>query len=288
MHSYSSILAIGHKGLDGFWTGPVVVQEKVDGSQFTFGIIDGEFRARSKRADILSADGMFRRAYEYASGCALTPEWLYRAEAVCSPRHNTIAYSRAAKGGIVLFDIDTGNQHYLPQDEVEREAARLGVDYAPVFDVLAGPPDSYEPYLSRESVLGGSQVEGVVLKNYALYGPDHKVLMGKVVRADFKEVNKENWAKHRASPVEGLIEQYRTDARWHKAIQHLREADALVNAPQDIPAIMREVSEDVLRECEEEIKNALFKRYWKDISRGITRGIPEFYKELLASGGGGE
>lgn len=37
-----------------------------------------------------------------------------------------------------------------------------------------------------------------------------------------------------------------------------------------------------LAECHEEIKEQLFKWAWKSISRQVTAGFPEFYKDLLA------
>ena len=45
---------------------------------------------------------------------------------------------------------------------------------------------------------------------------------------------------------------------------------------------MREVPQDILKECGEEIKERLFKHFWSRISRGTTRGLPKFYKEKLA------
>ena len=41
LRSYSKPLAITHASLEGMWSGPIVVQEKVDGSQFSFGVVDG-------------------------------------------------------------------------------------------------------------------------------------------------------------------------------------------------------------------------------------------------------
>jgi hypothetical protein len=36
-HSYSSIYALGHKALAELFMEPVLIEEKVDGSQFSFG-----------------------------------------------------------------------------------------------------------------------------------------------------------------------------------------------------------------------------------------------------------
>ena len=47
-HSYPSIFALGHSALAELTLGPVVVEEKVDGSQFSFGRFEGVLRVRSK------------------------------------------------------------------------------------------------------------------------------------------------------------------------------------------------------------------------------------------------
>lgn len=44
---------------------------------------------------------------------------------------------------------------------------------------------------------------------------------------------------------------------------------------------MKEVPEDIKKECEAEIKELLFNHYWPNISRGVSNGIPEWYKKLL-------
>lgn len=57
IHSYSSIYALGHKALEDLLKTPVLVEEKLDGSQFSFGVYinqEGErlLKCRSKGADI--------------------------------------------------------------------------------------------------------------------------------------------------------------------------------------------------------------------------------------------
>ena len=72
-----------------------------------------------------------------------------------------------------------------------------------------------------------------------------------------------------------------TQARWQKALQHLREAGKIEDSVRDIGLLMREIPEDVLKECEEEIKEQLFKWAWPHIRRSVARGAPEWYKEHL-------
>lgn len=66
------------------------------------------------------------------------------------------------------------------------------------------------------------------------------------------------------------------------SVRHLRDDGKLQNAPQDIGPLLKEISQDVLKERAEEIKEELFKQAWPQISRGITAGFPEHYKQKLA------
>jgi hypothetical protein len=109
-------------------------------------------------------------------------------------------------------------------------------------------------------------------------------MKAKVVREDFKEVHAGEWGKANPSSkdvVGAIIEAYKTEARWNKAVQHLRDEGRLLEAPQDIGELIKAVNNDVLDEEKEVIKEILFKHYWKDISRGITSGLPEWYKRKL-------
>jgi len=53
IHSYTKVLNIGHKALTDLFKDPVYIEEKVDGSQFSFGVLNGELTARSKSVEIL-------------------------------------------------------------------------------------------------------------------------------------------------------------------------------------------------------------------------------------------
>jgi hypothetical protein len=118
-----------------------------------------------------------------------------------------------------------------------------------------------------------------------MFDPTSKrTLMCKFVNSLFREVNKADFRER--NPKQGdillkLIDTYGTEARWQKAVQHLREQGKIQDAPQDIGIILREINEDVLQECKEEIRDTLFAWAWKDVSRGITKSFPQWYKRQL-------
>lgn len=288
-HTYPSIYNLGHKAVRDIFTSPVVVEEKIDGSQFSFGVLGGELVCASKRKLLIvdHPDKMFERAVEIARSLApeLTPGWLYRGEYLQKPKHHTLAYARIPLQHTMIYDIARGEEDYLGPEEKLWEAKRLGLECVPV--MFSGEVESVEllrGLLDRDSVLGGPKIEGFVVKNYERLGPDKKTLMAKFVSEEFKEKHATAWKvsnPHAGDVVFLLTSALRTEARWNKAIQHLRDDGALTDSPKDIGMLLKEIKEDVQKECEEEIKDALYKWALPKILRGVTAGFPEFYKEKL-------
>lgn len=298
-HSYPKLFAMGHRAIADILADDVLVQEKVDGSQFSFGLFgdaddpDAEplLRVRSKGAEMIvdAPEKMFNKIVEVVKDLArrgqLRPNWTYRGEYLAKPKHNTLAYDRHPKNFLALFDINTGEEAYAGHELVKQEADRLGFDVVPtLYWGRVETLDQFRAFLERESFLGGQKIEGVVVKNYARFGTDKKVLMGKFVSEAFKEAHTGAWKE--ANPgkqdiVDKLISGLATPARWSKAVQHLRERGALTDSPKDIGPLLKEIGTDVHAECADEIRDALFKWAWPSIQRGIIRGFPEWYKEEL-------
>jgi hypothetical protein len=287
--SYPSVFNLGHRVLAELFSDPVLVEEKIDGSQFSFGLIGGVLRVRSKGAEMNSEapEKMFDKAVETVSTLApvLVPGYTYRGEFLRTPKHNTLAYDRTPVGHIIIFDINVDEESYLTYEDKKIEATRLGLEVVPrLYEGRIDSADAIRHLLLLDSCLGGQKVEGVVVKNYARFGPDKKALMGKYVSEAFKEVHGGEWKRN--NPTSGdiiseLINRYRTPARWNKAIQHFRENGQLQNSPRDIGALLREIPEDMRKECESDIRDALFAFAWPKIRRGITMGFPEHYKQYL-------
>ncbi len=290
-HSYPSIFNVGHKILKDadFFSAPVLVQEKVDGSQFSFGFLeDGLLKMRSKGATIHAEGGepkMFKKACDTVRALEgkLTPGWTYRGEVLDKPKHNTLTYERVPKGNVILFDINDGEESYLPYEKVVSEGERLGLEVVPLLaNKVISSSEEFGALLESTSVLGGVKVEGVVCKRYDVYGPDRKVLMAKFVSEAFKEAHKRSWNQPGPGDiVSKIIEGLRTEARFQKAVQHLRDDGKLLDDPKDIGPLMKEIHLDIEKECLEDIKEALLTWALPNIKRGVAGGIPEWYKERL-------
>ena len=298
--SYASIFALGHKAVRELLLDPVVVQEKVDGSQISFSLqpvlIDPDtgrtetaLYVRSKGAELYieAPDKMFAKAVEQIKQreSLLRPGWVYRGEYLAKPKHNALAYDRVPIGNIVLFDVDQGGENYLSPSELAAEALRIGLEVVPLLHYgMVETEQKFRELLDSKSFLGGQKVEGVVIKNYARFGPDKKALMAKFVSEAFKEVHGAEWKNAnpgRQDILQYMIERLKTPARYQKAVQHLREAGQITDSPRDIGLLFREVPADIAREEQDFIKQKLFEYFWPMISRGCTAGLAEWYKDQL-------
>lgn len=292
-HSYPSIYNLGHAAVKELFSQPVIVQEKIDGSQFSFGLIDGVLRVRSKGQEMNPAapDKMFARAVatvlELQQRGALIEGWTYRGECLDKPKHNVLAYDRVPVGNVILFDINKGEEDYMDPDTAAFTAQAMGLEFVKTFGVyepgaidLAG----VQRLLAETSALGGQKIEGIVVKSTTLFGPDKKRLMGKYVSEAFREKHSETWAGQtsaRATVLDKIAAKYNATARWDKAVIHLREKGLIEDSPRDIPALLREVAIDLWKEEGAEIGEMLLEHYRRDIQKVVTGGLPDWWKNEL-------
>ena len=314
--SYPSIYAMGHSAIKDLLNHEVNVEEKVDGSQFSFGLVPANLDSNGKPVDpvwnvfdnicwslkvrskgaVIHIDAppkMFARACEMVKEMSgqLHPGWTYRGECLDKPKHNALAYDRVPAGHIIIFDINTGNQEYLSYEDKKAEAERLGLECVPLlFTGKITGVEHFRKFLDTVSVLGGQAIEGVVVKprNYNLFGADKKVLMGKFVSEAFKEVHRKAWGEGgefaKASKndiIRKVTLALSTPARFQKALIHLKEKGLIEGSPRDIGLLIKEIPHDILKEEQGWIMETLFNALWPDISRGINRQVPTWYKDLL-------
>lgn len=298
IHSYPSIYNLGHAAIADLLKGPVIVEEKVDGSQFSFwkrkteqGDFAVECRSKGAVINMLAPEAMFSAAVKTVLELAplMQPETVYRGEYLAGPHHNALTYSRIPKKHIILFDVNPAQETYLSPDGKKELADEIGLECVPVlyFGHIADA-EQFRKLLDTESVLGGQKIEGVVIKpaSYDLFGRDKKVLMGKFVSESFREVHAKTWQEeHKTKGPQDILvalqSKYGTTARWNKALIHLKERGEVQHDPRDIGALMKEVPDDVAKECTDEIKEDLFKWAWPQLRRMVGRGLPEWYKEEL-------
>ena len=288
--SYGKVYALGHKANQDLLKDPIVAEEKVDGSQFSFGVFNGNLLARSRnnQIDLEAPPDLFKTAVQVIKGLKpdLKEGHIYRCEYLQKPKHNTLAYDRVPKNNLVLFDVSTPGEYYMDPHQKTEEADRLGLDPAAV--IYTGPltdMDTLDKWLELESMLGGQKIEGVVLKNYERFNSDGKICTGKYVSEKFKERHQKDWkGRHESGSdikfkIAGALQ---TETIWEKAVQHARDAGQLEGEPRDIGTLMKLLTQDIHYEHAEFIKDSLYEWASKDIIRMATRGFPEWYKRKLA------
>lgn len=292
--AFPKIFTLGMKETERLFNGEVEVTEKIDGSQFSFGKIDGQLHMRSKGAIIYpeSVQKMFQKAADFAQSVEhlLPDDTIFHGEYLDNPKHNTLAYGAVPTNNFALFAVRSLPDTFISNhDALLSWSTRLGCGVIPLIYRghvhRNGIYDQVDEWINSESHLGGAKMEGVVLKNYServlIGGQVVPLLSAKYVSEQFKEKHRVSWPKNNPGNMERLAAAFRTEARWHKAIQHLRDNGELEDSPRDIGKLFAELNRDFEEECREEVKEALWKLFRKDIMRIITRGFPEWYKEQL-------
>ena len=272
---YGKIYTLGHKYVEDIFDGEYIYEEKIDGSQISFGVIDGELCIRSKEAqlNIQSPDSMFKEGVEYIKSIKehLAKDVVYRGEYLKRPKHNVIAYQRIPRNHIIIFDI-YANGYLLYRDKV-MEASRIGLETVPKYDTK-----DIQELLTRESCLSGSLIEGVVIKNYTKSTPHSSIMCGKFVSEKFKErITKK--VRIKIDIVEGIVNSLATEARFLKTIAHIRDKCELTNTLEDMPLLLKDLHQDIDAEEQDYIKEILYKYYIKDIKRGVVQKFKEWYME---------
>jgi hypothetical protein len=291
---YPKIVHFGEEVTDFFKQGNLHIEEKIDGSQFRIWVDNGKVECGSKSIDWSEErpiDQMFLKAVNVAekifNNSKLTDTMIF-SEFLAKPKHNTMKYERVPENNIIVFDV-MQNGRFLPYDEKVNFANSFGLEAVPRLWEGDGRKLNMEiinKLLERMSILGKENVEGLVFKNYnKIWDSGYqagKLIMLKYVREEFKERNKTEWKGNtKKGLIDVIIEELKTEARWNKAIQHLKEKGELTNSPKDIGNLMKEIADDLETEEGEQIKERLLKFFFREIRVGVVKGFPEYYKTKI-------
>lgn len=272
---------------------PVEVTEKIDGSQFDFGKVRGQLFMRSKGAELFfeSYEKMFTEAVNYVKKIEkLIPNnTVYFCEYLKNPRHNILTYSRVPKNNLILFGVGLGHDKFIKDyDVLCKYAEDIDIEAVPL--LFSGNIKKLEDilqFLETDSCLGGAKIEGMVVKNYLkpflLGNQPIPIMMGKYVSEKFKEVHRKSWNRENTTGGKWneFKESYRTEARWNKAIQHLKDKGELENQPKDIGKLIEEIQRDIEIEEKKIITEWLWQEFGREVLRKSVCGFPEYYKRCL-------
>lgn len=281
------------------------LQEKIDGSQFRFGVfkkhVEGgedaetELRcwSRNNRIDITNPCKMFVVAVETAKRLYLDEKlpggYTFCAEAMAAKRHNILEYERAPLTGMVLFDVYNDSQGcYSCPDAVLAWGEALGLEVAPYKGSFRpGETIDAESLIASakaaRSVLGGGPVEGFVLKAATqLNNKSGSLFRLKVINPAFSETKV---TKRTESPQAlqyfNVGQAMATPIRWEKAMTRLAEEGTLKLVNADIPLLIREVIADVEKEELDVVKALLWASARKKVLAGAVDGLAAWYQGRL-------
>lgn len=291
---YTKILTLGSSKTENALKGKVVIQEKMDGSLMRWGVDeDRTFWMGSKNCLLHCAEEnkMFAKAVNYLLSKkewfekALRPNTYLFAEFLNNPKHNVLQYEKVPTNNLVLFDIMCNGKWNFDRRTLDELAYTIGIDVIP--ELYRGKADvnKIKELLTTPSYLGKQLVEGVVIKNYKEFifvGNNTYPLFTKYVREEYKEKQRCGWtgARHKLG-LDDFIRSFKSEPRWQKAIQHLKEEGRLTNSPKDIGELIKEVQKDIAEEEKDNIIHFLYRHYIKDILRVSTQGFVEWYKNKL-------
>jgi len=293
--AFPKIFPIGSPHIPHLLHDEVEVTEKIDGSQFVFGVVGGELQIRSKGAYIVpeAPNSMFKEGVDYVVSIAhmLPNNHVFYGEYLQKPKHNVLAYDKIPCNHIALFAVSTVDGKFFDRwDEINWFAQYIGVSTVPLlYKGKVSDAEQLSNLLDTVSILGGQKIEGIVVKNYTpflLGGQVINVTSGKYVSEAFKEVHRKEWSREHTSggKWQTFCAMYNSEARWHKAIQHLAEKGELESTPRDIGKLIKEIQDDITAEEKQTIMEMLWRLHKDDVMRQAIRGFPEWYKQELMKG----
>ena len=116
--AFPKIFTLGTSYVKDIFNEEVEISEKIDGSQFAFGRINGNVVLRSKGRQMFleSPDQMFLEACMFVnSNSHLFPDGIvFYTEYLKKPKHNTLKYDRIPKNHLMLFAVMHISQTFKP------------------------------------------------------------------------------------------------------------------------------------------------------------------------------
>lgn len=193
---YIHLERFGTDEVEGIELGMCYVFPKIDGTNASLWVKDGEVQAGSRRRHLtIDADnaGFYAWAKEQNSLAVffadnpklrLYGEWLVP--------HSLKTYSKDAWRKFYVFDVQNiDGDTFLPYDEYQPILGEYGIDYIPPLCILKNATyDALLKELDNNRFLiqdGNGSGEGIVLKNYAYKNRFGRVCWAKIVTNSFKE-----------------------------------------------------------------------------------------------------
>ena len=240
---YQHIERFGTDEVEGIEIGDCYVFPKIDGTNGSIWLEDGEVKAGSrKRVLTLDSDnqGFYAavkdderiKAYLEAHPThRLYGEWLVP--------HSLKTYRDEAWRKFYIFDVvDTEKETedssvyagYIPYPDYKEELDKYGLDYIPALRVIKnGSLDNFLKVIEENTYLikdGQGVGEGIVIKNYAYFNKYGRQTWAKIVRNEFKDLHR---SRHETPKIDvesvesRIVDKYLTSAFIDKEFEKIKE-----------------------------------------------------------------
>lgn len=290
MKKYHDIVRLGHKSTVGMLNegDNVVIQEKIDGANASFRLIDGKVVAFSRNTQ-LDEHNTLRGFYDWVQQnidpTSLRPDFIYFGEFLVSHK---VQYRDDAMNQFYLFDIfDTTTERYLPFGSVQSAAHFLGLNLIHVF--YNGP---YIDFAHLQSFVGqsayGNVGEGVVVKNVDYIDRYGRQLFVKLVSESFAEQQKQKLPKdpnQPSSPEQKFVDTYVTSARVDKFLYKLVDEGVIDEqyGMEDMGVILKNLNpriyDDLIKEESDYLPDECDHKL---LRKSIGRTLPNMVKQIIA------
>lgn len=292
---YPKVVSIGQKGMEELFADDVVITEKIDGNNVRI-MNDGKALIFGSHRTILAKGNPDAKMFvpfldwvenNYDNLMRLIPKdcilFGEMAQNQC-----TLKYDKTYP--LVLFDIAKTTDYGLDfvdsefqQKHLSEISGALNIPKVPIFYIgRIEKAEQLAEFLERDSFLGRTKLEGIVIKNYSRLNQWNRQLFAKLVREEFREENKRVFKRVDFKSIEEEIaERFFTRARLVKMVQKLKEEGKYEGHLRDIRHLVGDTPKDIYEENKEDIKEILFEHFWKRISRIVTGRVAPEYKKLL-------
>lgn len=281
------------------------IEEKIDGSQLSI-VIDKTgnllFYNKNKIAQMNSSfeKSITMLTFKYNNKNILNSNYTYHGESVCRVKHNVCVYEKTPKNYFILYDIfDNITKEYISSEAKNLEAKRVGFDIVPILyynmNSNQNPYDICDELIKQiefgkiKSCLGGT-IEGIVLKHHAFSKKGKLVATKlKLVTTNFKERHIVKQSKIELSADDFLIflgQSFCTEARFHKAYQHLVENKTInpnLHKNNDKDKIISELNSDFDKEYKDELKELLYTEFSPLLKKLAREGAGNWFTKNYLS-----
>ena len=258
---YDKISRLDKEETEGIFNGEVHIFERLDGANAQIWIKEGKLCAGSRSRVVLDKEEIldeFRGFSRYVLNHKGIREYLER-----HPAHtlygewlvkHTINYPKDAMNNFYVFDVlDKDAGRFLSYGNYRfrlhfGNTSGMDILYLAPLAKLDNPNIEEITKYMGQSRFEGVKGEGLVLKNYKFENKWGRNLYAKVVRSDFKEVNKIIWDQTSKDDIESWFIAFAvTKARVAKVMEKIRREEEKLTA-KDTIKILDTVFHDIIEE----------------------------------------